>query len=300
MVLCIHGEPSLSRGSITFCRDSTRTCRLVCCINGISTYADIACAFTGRLETTFLFQVCRAANFRPILHDPDVRADLSDVIEVFERLQEEDHRGTRIAEAAQLNERASTIGFKKDCSILEAVELSIPAYEALVNRLNFEAQNELCLSRYRSYYIQPSAVQFFLGRKAVLTGDIFINGVTYRPKTKDGNLLFRDSTTSAVCAAHLEYIVLYDAPHQADQSNEQSVFLVVTRLVPLSEDDVSHDCYRKFGSSGGFLCYNQQSTSVEAIRPTQVVCHFARTVMSIKDIEHECVHVLPLNRVSNP
>ncbi|KIK38450.1 hypothetical protein CY34DRAFT_108662 [Suillus luteus UH-Slu-Lm8-n1] len=77
----------------------------------------------------------------------------------------------------------------------------------------------------------------------------------------------------------------------------EETFLAIQPLTALSDTDVPHDPYRQYPVAGGFLCYNEYHTDYHIIRPSGVICHYAKTPMRIPRIRQPCVHVLPLDRL---
>ncbi|KAG2140881.1 hypothetical protein BD769DRAFT_1384036 [Suillus cothurnatus] len=77
----------------------------------------------------------------------------------------------------------------------------------------------------------------------------------------------------------------------------EETFLAIQALIPLSDTDSPYDPYRQYPIAGGFLCYNEYDTNYCIIRPSGVICHYAKTPMRIPRIRQPCVHVLPLDRL---
>lgn len=145
-----------------------------------------------------------------------------------------------------------------------------------------------------------SSDQLFLRRKVLRSNHILIHGVSYRPSDFsqcDSNILFRSSLGSKPEAGRIIKIFIHHR-YSTNNSMVEETFIALQTLIPLSDTDVAYDPYRRYPIAGGFLCYNEYHTKYRVIRPSSVICHYARTPMRIQRIRQLCVHVLPLDRVS--
>ena len=74
------------------------------------------------------------------------------------------------------------------------------------------------------------------------------------------------------------------------------LYLAVEIYCPLSHKQAQHDKYLRYPLAGR-LFLNRISDSL-VVKADQILCHYAATPMIIDQIEAECIHVLPLLRVS--
>ncbi|KAG2094659.1 uncharacterized protein F5147DRAFT_657130 [Suillus discolor] len=85
--------------------------------------------------------------------------------------------------------------------------------------------------------------------------------------------------------------------YSTNDSMIEETFIALQTLIPLSDTDVPYNPYRQYPLAGGFLCYNEYHTNYHVIRPSSVICHYARKPMRVQRIRQPCVHVLPLDRL---
>lgn len=74
------------------------------------------------------------------------------------------------------------------------------------------------------------------------------------------------------------------------------LYLVVEIFSPLSHKQAQNDRYLRYPLAGRLFLNRISETSV--VRADQILCHYAATPMKVDQIDTECVHVLPLLRVS--
>ncbi|KAI0685130.1 hypothetical protein BC835DRAFT_1248024, partial [Cytidiella melzeri] len=258
---------------------------------------------TGAIEAMFLFQTCRASNLRSILQESDVKHDLGEFVAAYEQIMQEDSRGTRISDTDTLRLLNTTSSPASDPSIEppSVLTLDIHVYGALLQLLNnshaAHAASTVYLSRYQlaDAFNHRTAGREILWHKATFLKKIVLQGVTCCANTTERNILLKGSSENLVYAAQLQQIFSHKRRTPSEEVEE--VFLVIQRLAPLAVADVPHDPYRQFGYNGGFLCYNRLVQMMEVVRPSDFICHFARTRLHVEGIAQECVHALPQSRV---
>ncbi|TFY82685.1 hypothetical protein EWM64_g1325 [Hericium alpestre] len=217
----------------------------------------------GELETTFIKQSCRSANFRPLMQDPIVRETVIELVEGYKAFSTEDRRGTRVQDTLD-----TTQSFSLPTTAKEG-DLEDETYEAF-----FKAAEVI---RPGSTFVETARKmegQRFLSRRCLFSPTVFIKGVTYKTykkSPKDSNVIFR----------------LQDGVEKAGR-------MEVRTLSDLSKDDAACDNYRRFPFGTGRLYYDYYSAEF-VVRATDIVCHFAKTAMVMPTISRPCVHVLPLD-----
>lgn len=199
---------------------------------------------------------------------------------VFSSVFEGDHRGTFLNDILAFEDDESfKLRNSSNTSILE------PQYRDLLWR--YSGTPETRVGSIHQVYMQSS---------------IEVQGVTYSTvQTSPGNscIVYHDpgSPSSSWRAGRIVSIFLRKSSHTGTTAPAGLPLFVVHEYVPLSDQDTIHDFYRKHGSSGGRIFYARQGVlTLLSIR--DVLCHFACTPLTIDGIEEDCVHVLPLNRVS--
>ncbi|KAJ3547879.1 hypothetical protein NM688_g5358 [Phlebia brevispora] len=269
----------------------------------------------GDLELTFMNCICQASNLRPILADPELQDAINDVINAYNDIVQEDGPGTRVVDSMRLigamlpkQEQAAP----QDIKGSEIIRLSNDLYNALLKFLAEESG--------RDSYVNMLARtkwhdQYFLPRKAVSLKKLSLGGVTYKPhreSLRDSRILVRMSTLASsvairppsaplfppadLHAVRIEELIYYERPASSGTIQEQ--FVVVRCLQHLTAEHASLDPYRKYGFSGGFICYDRFLDSVDIIRTASIVCHFVHTSnITIPGVESSCIHVLPLDRI---
>lgn len=263
------------------------------------------------MELTFMNQVCRAANFRPILRETDIQIALEEVITVYNDLIKEDGRGTRIVDEMRLIGVTPPTLRRPIYQVTgksTAVKLDQSVYNALLEHLTMRETGGLYAD---ITTLRKQSDQHFLPIEATNFNKLVMGGVTYKPSTyspKDSNVVIRLDRPSAdgqdnnfpaanIHAAQIHQVFEHRRQiSQTEWRNEQ--FIVVTRLVHLTPAHRQLDPYRRHGDAGGFLCYDRSVAMVEVIRPEAIICHYARTrFVDLRRLDKPCVHVLPLDRV---
>ena len=76
------------------------------------------------------------------------------------------------------------------------------------------------------------------------------------------------------------------------------VFFLVEEYCRLTEEDAKHDPYRKFPVAGGQLLYNTCRQEPRLLTVDDILCHCAIIPRRLPGANVECIHVLPLDKVS--
>ncbi|KAG2738629.1 hypothetical protein P692DRAFT_201730859 [Suillus brevipes Sb2] len=249
----------------------------------------------GEIELTMMNHTCRVANVRTLIQEDHIRSAICEMVDAYSNFANEDRRGTRIRDVLQSDKTVTTQGQTHPAS--KEVILEDKIYSALLQLIDTTEEH-----RYVAEGVPRSSRQLFLSRKAVPSNRILICGVSYRPSDFshcDSNIIFRSASDSRPEAGRIVKIFLHHR-YSPNQSIIEETFLAVQPLIPLSDIDIPRDPYRQYPIAGGFLCYNQYHNDRRIIRPSGVICHFAKTIMRIQSIRQPCVHVLPLDRVGGP
>ncbi|OSD00157.1 hypothetical protein PYCCODRAFT_1371822 [Trametes coccinea BRFM310] len=263
----------------------------------------------GDLEMTMMMSSCRNANLRPLLDAPPVRSAMPVFVHELERLSTEDRRGMRLDEARRLLHDVAPP--KTQHGKGKTITLDDLTFRALLHKLNHEPGS----MRYIAESNESDSDSPTLSREARETSKLDISGVFYRPwrtAPGDSNVIFRRPEDGRHCAGRIERIFQH-CRKIGNGSTAQESFIVVKELVELKVEDVVHDPYRCFGRVGGWLCYAMYRPEELLLRPDEVLCHFAKTMLGELRIEgqwlceregrkwmekgQEYVHVRPLDRV---
>ncbi|PSR72259.1 hypothetical protein PHLCEN_2v11851 [Hermanssonia centrifuga] len=261
----------------------------------------------GELELTFMNQICRAANLRPLLRDHEVQKAIFEVINAFNEIFHEDGRGTRISDNLRLVEDAVSSRGQKQKKADQVVKLEDDVYAALLVSVNGATGRDLYVDHNAG---RKMPEQEYLRSDATRLTRIFKGGVTYKAcsdSRKDSHVLLdihpeagqplgpSQWPPASLVAADILHIFSHKRFYGGGWIEE--TFLAINRLMPLSDYDTGRDIYRKYETAGGFLCYDRYCETIEIVRPDTIISHFAKTTMDIQQIEPRCVHVLPLDRM---
>ncbi|KAG2140346.1 hypothetical protein BD769DRAFT_1662893 [Suillus cothurnatus] len=229
---------------------------------------------------------------RTLMQEGHIRTIVSDMVDAYSNFVGEDRRGTRIRDVLQWDKTVTAHG--QTCPVSKEVILEEVLYSALLQLI--DATEPL---RYVGEGDPRSSDQLFLRRNVLLSNRILIRGVSYRPldfSHCDSNIVFCSSLGSKPEAGRIVKIFLHHR-YLMKNSMIEETFLAIQALIPLSDTDSPYDPYRQYPIAGGFLCYNEYDTNYCIIRPSGVICHYAKTPMRIPRIRQPCVHVLPLDRL---
>ena len=228
------------------------------------------------MESTFMMQTCRIANFRPLLRSPPVRHAMPEFIQALEDVRREDRRGMRLDSLLRLDDECIPQGdFEKKA---RRITLDPSTMLALVDRLNAQGV------RYHSEDLSKPAPMGVvpLSSSAVSCSQIAISGVLYKIRTRaqgDSNIIFHHPSLRRTRPGRILQIFIHSRPSTEDRSSITETFLVVERLQSLKKKDRKLDPYRQFPGVGGWLCYDAYLPNVYVILPEDVVCHFVKTLM---------------------
>ena len=242
--------------------------------------------------------LCRAANLRALLRQPELREVMGEALDYYIKLLNEDPRGTRIRDAMTLEERPMEEGVPSDPPIVKDLDPSI--FNSLLARLNDGRTDE------RSRYVDERQFAWdrhllTLHHASTECKHVKIGGVNFkaeRASAKDSNVVYsgwREADGGKVYAGRIIHIFLHTRPIEGGSRIKQT-FLAIRRLRSLNHVDAGKDIFRRYGKDGGFLCHPEYEESIDIVTPSEVLCHSARTPYSAPDGKHY-VHVLPLDRV---
>lgn len=218
-------------------------------------------------------QTCRAASLQALLRDPRLaNGPAQEIIDAYVDYAFKDSRGTRLRDAIAFTKRGLH-GTRKP----REEQLSRPGHATISKWFSTQG-----------YILTDRNVQCHK--------EIFIEGVRYRTSqssARDSNVYVRlgDQYGAGQLQNIFECRVTKDG-----RTFESRTVLHGFLLRSLSPEHADLDFYRRYRIQGGLLFYATQDTSV-LLNPQDIVCHFARTARS-HPVIGECVHVLPLNRVS--
>ncbi|RDX39689.1 hypothetical protein OH76DRAFT_1367271 [Lentinus brumalis] len=262
----------------------------------------------GEMEATFTKAHCRAANVRPVVHDNKVGHVMQEFIDVLNKQSGEDVRGMRLDAILRSHNtphddpapRTSTSTQDSLCSSKKPKEtflLDDDCYDVLLTMLN----REVGRLQYVDGPPENTIGRLRLPHAAIRVPKLFISGVFYhscRSAPRNSNILFTHPASAEVRAGFIKDIFVHSRPSLGGTSTVEETYLAVSGYVELSPTDLAQDKFRKFPIAGGRLVYARTDPRVYIVRPSQIVCHFAKTKLQVTNITAPCIHVLPLDRVS--
>ena len=186
------------------------------------------------------------------------------LVEAFSKVSNEDHRGTRLADEAHFPPNRPP---------------KMVALHPGIHSLLLELIDGTPIADGHSPYTSD----------ALELDKVSISGVIYASEKslpRDSNIIFRRPGGLSHRVGRIKSI--FQVSYQPGIT-----FLVVSQHRFIEKSD-SRNVYRRFGFAGGFLCNEEEDTRLLVIRPTNVVCHFAKIIL---DPEEKLMHALPLNTV---
>ncbi|KAI9061491.1 hypothetical protein FKP32DRAFT_1575884 [Trametes sanguinea] len=254
----------------------------------------------GEMENTFMKSSCRASNLKALLQSAGLQDSLGEFLKTYRALSGEDERGMRL----------DSILRSLDASFVPASLESRGKPIVLDDRLyaGLLAAVQPPSSSADPVYVDSTVAtkqpgQRYLSRNAEDQTGIIIRSIHYRPSNtspRDSNIQFRRAPEDTRKVAGCIRRIFSHRRKSAEGTWLEEVFLAVEELEELSVPDAKLDNFRKFPLVGGSLYYDRFSPDLRIIRPSQVVCHVARTPLKVPGISGTCVHILPLDRVCLP
>ncbi|KAF9647790.1 hypothetical protein BDM02DRAFT_3187692 [Thelephora ganbajun] len=222
---------------------------------------------SGDLEATFTMTACRAANLEWMMHSENASDHIRPLLDAFLRVSNEDHRGTRLADENHFPPQKPPQNATLEPHIYKLFLTLISGVPSLT-RSNLLAP------------ITPNVLEL---------EKVSISGVIYaREKSlpRDSNIIFRRPGGSSDRVGRIKQI--FRSEHVVSE-----VTLLVVAQYRLVSDPTVQGTYRRFGFAGGYLCDPGEDGRRYVIRSTDVICHFARTVLVWGG--ETLMHALPLN-----
>ncbi|KAI0715176.1 hypothetical protein C8Q76DRAFT_618720 [Earliella scabrosa] len=269
----------------------------------------------GDLEMTFMMQLSRMANLRPVLRTEPVRRAMPNFTAAYDKVSGEDRRGMRF-DALMRSPSTLAVQIMDPAKSFSTVALDDEVYRALRARLQLEGIPYKGDGPGRQDSGNNPRI---LSRRVIPCKTLSIRGVLYKCQRKaqgDSNIVFRHPKLSNEEPGRIEQMFTHGTMDpRATSGSAERLFLVVRPLKPLSPADQTLDPYRQY-TVGGTLYYDQYEPGLFVIRPEEVICHFAKTSMKGARftkrargsdgslVEHPiqfaqpCVHVLRLDKVS--
>jgi len=222
--------------------------------------------------------VCRSSNLQALIETCDLPEHAKPLLDAYELVSKEDHRGTRLADEDHHPPK------KPPCF----ETLDSDSHQLLLRMLN----KKFGTTGYTSEGGQALPVT----RHVEQLEKVSIRGVVYaheKSLPRDSNVLFRRPGGSNSRVGRIQSIFRLQHPTPGGPIMK-AIYVLVREYLPFSDEAVQSQ-YTQFGFAGGFLCHSDRWTRFHIIELTDVICHFARTL--VRNGDGNFMHVLPLNKV---
>lgn len=247
----------------------------------------------------------REANFQALLSDDrEVRAHVSDLVEVYENIRAEDVRGTRLAhmvDAAHPTQQEPSLVY--DRTRMRQSSLPDSVLTPFIRFLNCKQQTTVCSTNLDG---PPDTA---IPREAKFLDKFSLRGVEYstvRCRIRNSHVLFRHFEPDTSRASNqpepgqITHIFLHSSVPTSytlpkHKPLHPGFYLCVRPYLSLQPELSNIDeMYRRFGFAGGFLCRRELAPPI-IIEPCGIISHIAVTPLDVE--EHHVMHILPMDRV---
>lgn len=203
--------------------------------------------------------------------------DSKPLLTAYGSVSSEDHRGTRLADEDH----------HPPMKPPRSETLDDQSYQLLLRMLNKKFAT--------TGYTSEGGQSFLVTRDVVQLEKVSIRGVVYACEEslpRDSNILFRRLGGSSRRVGRIRSIFRLQHPTPEGPMAE-ATYVLVREYLPFL-DEVMQSQYTQFGFAGGFLCHSERWSRFHVVGLTDVVCHFAKTM--IRHGDEGVMHVLPLNK----
>lgn len=225
--------------------------------------------------------VCRSSNLQALVDSRNLPEQAKPLLTAYGSVVREDHRGTRLADE---DHHPPTKQPRSET-------LDSQSYQLLLRMLD----KKYGTARYTSEGSQA----FSVTRCVAQLEKVSIRGVVYARENslpRDSNVLFRRSGGSSSRVGRIWSIFRLQHPVPNGPTME-ATYILVREYLPLL-DEVKQQQYTQFGFAGGFLCNSERWSRFHVVELTDIICHFAKTI--VREGDENVMHVLPLNKVRDP
>jgi len=223
--------------------------------------------------------VCRSSNLQALVDTCNLPEQAGPLLTAYGSVVSEDHRGTRLADE---DHHPPTKPPRSET-------LDNESYQLLLRMLN---------KKFGTVgYTSEGGQAFPVTRRVDQLEKVSIRGVVYaREKSlpRDSNVLFRRSGGSTSMVGRIWSIFRLQHP-TPDGRMVEATYILVREYLSLS-NEVMQSQYTQFGFAGGFLCHSERWNKFHVVGLTDILSHFAKTM--VRHGDENIMHVLPLNKVS--
>ncbi|KAI0069623.1 hypothetical protein K474DRAFT_1572835, partial [Panus rudis PR-1116 ss-1] len=233
----------------------------------------------GELEETLMNRFCMSQNIRVLATATRLHDALAPIGDALNKVWHSDSRGTLLNDILSWSDDTSFVYRNHSPANLSALHRRL--LHAHLHPTEHEDGGPNGLLPHRALY-QTSVKRF---------------GMSYATSTTaigDSHIVFEDGVPRARRYGRISSIFI---DHISQNQGKDRIYFVVEPFAELTQEDREYDHYRTFSGVGGQLSYDRCEEPL-VISSQQVICHFACTRMKVYGIKSNCLHVLPLDRVS--
>jgi len=224
--------------------------------------------------------VCRSSNLQALVDTHKLPEQAEPLLAAYGSVVSEDHRGTRLADQ---DHHPPTKPPRRET-------LDDEPYRLLLQMLDKKFGTER--------YTSESSQAFSVTRRVKRLEKVSIRGVVYACENslpRDSNVLFRRLGGSSSRVGRIWSIFRLQHP-TPEVPIVEATYVLVREYLPLSHEAMQSQ-YTQFGFAGGFLCHSERWSRFHVVELTDIICHFAKTM--VRDGDGSIMHVLPLNKVKD-
>ena len=231
----------------------------------------------GEMEITKFNRFIQAQNLRAIFSKCQVPSEVQPILEAFEKRHQTDIYST----------------FMHDGPLVSYSEPDVEGWQnqnltALPKEHRALLHNWL---RKADSTTNPSIVtRVFAQKKVDRAGQTFECG-----QGNNSHVVFRPHLNGELSAGVILSIFSHAERQRSATGGITRTFVILQEYGRLSIDDQRLDVFRLLPTVTGFLCDHEPQGPLVLLPFSDVIGHFAGTIMSIPGIERVCMHVLPLS-----
>lgn len=219
--------------------------------------------------------VCRSSNLQALVDTCDPSGQAGPLLTAYNSVANEDHRGTRLADE-------------------DHHPPSKPPRSEILDNESYHLLLQMLDDKFGAIGHTSEGDRVRVTRNVEQLEKVSIRGVVYAHENslpRDSNVLFRRFGGSTPRVGKIRSIFCLQHSTPAGPITK-ATYISVREYLPFLNREIQSQ-YTKFGFAGGFLCHSEKWNRVHIIEPTNIICHFAKTVL-----QDGLMHVLPLNKVS--
>ncbi|KAL6303846.1 hypothetical protein BKA93DRAFT_734280 [Sparassis latifolia] len=238
------------------------------------------------LPGTMLRRFCMRQNLRSLFNPESLPQSISSIIAPFISSFQSEHRGTLLQDMLAFEDPLGDPDLDNDELEKETRDFS---------RLGDQEWNAL-----QSWFAGHNFIRPHINRYVVRNKKLEVQDDIYKPVTTsrgDSYIVFQRADDADWRAGRV--VDIFTHSYRQENIDVRRNFLLVEEYIALEIRHIQFDPYRKFPFVGGRLFYDKVRDQLIVLEVDEITCHFAHTRRTTPSIDIDCVHVLPLNKVSS-